>query len=233
MATPTSGQAAQGTNGFRQAQAGLVIALDSEIAQVYAQQLDVADLKGTLPLFKRAMQAVARRYGMAHGALSLNFYRKERQVAGITTAVRLPAPSPPTIGKLDTGLDWATKGLWSKTPDVESSLTDVTGVTERAVMNVGRDAVLNSVQADKKALGWARVTKATPCSFCALLSTRGAVYKSEQTADFQAHNNCQCFAVPVFTSYEPTAQIREYQALYQQHPGLNNFRRAYEAKYGL
>jgi hypothetical protein len=44
-----------------------------------------------------------------------------------------------------------------------------------------------------------QTTSGHPCAFCAMLESRGAIYKTERTAAFQAHNHCACVPVPVFT----------------------------------
>lgn len=69
---------------------------------------------------------------------------------------------------------------------------------------------LNATYADNPPpIGWARVTDGDPCSFCAMLSGRGPVYRSAETAvtgrflnargdGFRAHPHCGCTAEPVF-----------------------------------
>lgn len=60
----------------------------------------------------------------------------------------------------------------------------------------------------RRPVAWARVlTGAEDCAFCVMLASRGAVYKSKATAErtednpFQRyHDNCDCVAVPVYTS---------------------------------
>lgn len=60
----------------------------------------------------------------------------------------------------------------------------------------------------RRPVAWARVlTGAEDCAFCVMLASRGAVYKSKATAErtednpFQKyHDNCDCVAVPVYTS---------------------------------
>lgn len=57
-------------------------------------------------------------------------------------------------------------------------------------------------------VAWARVlTGAEDCAFCVMLASRGAVYKSKATAErtednpfVKYHENCDCVAVPVYTS---------------------------------
>lgn len=69
----------------------------------------------------------------------------------------------------------------------------------RLALNAGRDYVIQTVEQDRLAVGWMRVTDGDPCAFCLVLASRGPVYKSRTTAEFLAHDNCGCVAVPVFT----------------------------------
>jgi hypothetical protein len=117
--------------------------------------------------------------------------------------------------------------------------TLVQGVAETAVLDTGRQTIVNAVQNDSQAKGWAREAEPGCCAFCALLTTRGMTYRSEHTADFKAHNACRCHATPVFTAYEPSAQVRDWKALYQSSTkgarGMDAtiaaYRAAYDAKY--
>lgn len=68
----------------------------------------------------------------------------------------------------------------------------------RHVLNGGRSTILDSVASDKKALGWSRTTSGKTCHFCTMLASRGAVYRSQDTADFHSHDGCNCSAEPVY-----------------------------------
>lgn len=129
------------------------------------------------------------------------------------------------------------------------ALVRTSGAVTRHVLNGGRETVLQSAQADKQARGWARVTDGEPCAFCALLAGRGAIYFSEQTADFQAHDHCGCQAIPVYRDTALPSLTRKFRDLYDQSqaaaeasgelkPGENStadrlrvFRRAYDAQH--
>jgi hypothetical protein len=90
----------------------------------------------------------------------------------------------------------------------------LSGATSKLVLDVGRQTVQQAVLDDFEALGWARVTDAKPCAFCALLASRGPVYKSERTAAFQAHNHCACMPAAVFSHDE--AWLGNAEELQQQ-----------------
>lgn len=68
--------------------------------------------------------------------------------------------------------------------------------SQRRMANFSRFTVTGSSTADPSARGWRRVGVGE-CDFCQMLLDRGAVY-SEATADFEAHDGCQCGAEPEF-----------------------------------
>lgn len=52
----------------------------------------------------------------------------------------------------------------------------------RHVLNGGRETTIRTIDSDGIALGWARKTSGTPCAFCAMLASRGPVYRSKAIA---------------------------------------------------
>jgi hypothetical protein len=75
---------------------------------------------------------------------------------------------------------------------------------ERVAMNGGRSAIWNHMSRDRRALGYIRLSRTgTPCGWCAMLISRGPVYRSKNSAEFadgdKYHDNCHCYAEPVFT----------------------------------
>lgn len=84
-------------------------------------------------------------------------------------------------------------------------------VAERITLNAARGLTYNLAEFDGRVIGWARYsTTGTPCGWCAMLISRGAVYKSAKSAAIatnddgnrvadQFHDNCHCIAIPVFT----------------------------------
>lgn len=96
---------------------------------------------------------------------------------------------------------------------------------ERIVLNGGRGAVFNYANRDKKVLAYARVSASgTPCGWCAMLISRGAVYRSEASASLGEdgdlyHDNCHCHGEPIYSREQydsnPLFDLnREYNALW-------------------
>jgi hypothetical protein len=200
-------------------------------------QLDPRDVRGSLPRFLTLIMALIHRYGTASSVHAAAFYKTARADAGIRGNVTVrPAPLPPAE-QVTKSLEWATSGLYREvTPQTErAALTKVEGLTQTLALNMGRQTIIEAVKTDRQAKGWARVPEAGACSFCLLLATRGAVYKSKASAGgskFKTHDHCHCHVEPTFSDhYEPTALVRQAQDLYAATPygdnpneARNNFR---------
>ncbi|MEU7400076.1 hypothetical protein [Streptomyces sp. NPDC044948] len=75
---------------------------------------------------------------------------------------------------------------------------------ERLVMNGGRSTVWNHTNKDRRAVGYIRLSRTgTPCGWCAMLISRGPVYRSQAKAEYsdgdRYHDNCHCYAEPVYS----------------------------------
>jgi hypothetical protein len=128
------------------------------------------------------------------------------------------------------------------------ALVDVTGAASRHVLDGGRQLITEAVVEDKVALGFVRVTDDDPCAFCAMLASRGPVYRTEETArrttsrskkrgpNEKYHDHCGCGAEPVFTDdTEWPGRAREFEKIWNdvakgKGDALKKFRVAYEAQ---
>jgi len=84
------------------------------------------------------------------------------------------------------------------------------GAAVRHVQNGGREQTINAVQKDLVATGYVRITRPGCCAFCAMLASRGPVYRKDsfehRNADprftgfgeVKVHDVCQCSLRPVY-----------------------------------
>ncbi|MCC2278898.1 hypothetical protein LKL35_26230 [Streptomyces sp. ET3-23] len=96
----------------------------------------------------------------------------------------------------------------------------------RIAMNGARSTNWRHMRRDRRALGYVRLSRTgTPCGWCAMLISRGPVYKSRESAIFddgdRYHDNCHCYAMPIwnrdqYQSSELTALSRQYEALWPE-----------------
>lgn len=97
-----------------------------------------------------------------------------------------------------------------------TALVRTSSAVTRHVLQGGRDTVVLSTGEDSQAEAWARVTRGTPCAFCVMLASRGAVYLGHDTAEFEAHDACTCVAEPHYEgSALPPDSVR-WRDLYNQ-----------------
>lgn len=113
----------------------------------------------------------------------------------------------------------------------------------RISMNAARGLTFTLAETDLRVIGWVRYSQTgTPCAFCAMLLSRGIVYKSQKAAVAKEnkdgnrileadgsvaehnkfHENCHCVAVPVFlqAQYDGNglfALNRQYDGLWKKH----------------
>ncbi|WP_305780015.1 VG15 protein [Nocardia nova] len=81
-------------------------------------------------------------------------------------------------------------------------------VAVRIATDGGRNVVQRAVDLDRNALGYARVLNDSPCYFCAMLASRGAVYKANSfqlsnqrfrgEGVAKVHDGCRCGLRPVY-----------------------------------
>lgn len=131
----------------------------------------------------------------------------------------------------------------------DAALAEASGAAARQVRVGERQTLLRAVAADSVMKGWIRVTDADPCAFCAMLASRGPVYKrgsfSRKDPRFtgpgtaKVHDNCGCSIEPVYsTDTGWPGQNKELQRLWNRHirgrysgkDALNAWRRLYEER---
>jgi hypothetical protein len=137
-----------------------------------------------------------------------------------------------------------------KSPEeaAREALVEAGGSAGRHVLTGGRTTHLELVENDPEAIGWLRVTDGDPCAFCAMLSSRGPVYRSERSASTvvnpgrsrpvgaQYHDNCACSAEAMFSKSQAwPGRGREFQELWREvargnKDGFKRFRRAIEGR---
>lgn len=205
----------------RSAQAGLITVMLRDLAKVW-HLLHVGALDRSLPTWITAVNAVINRYAPMAAALAADHYDEFRAAARAPGAFTPTLADPPDERHIEELMRWATKSLWSRDAETLPERTQQAQRTSestaaRLVADVGRLTITTAVQDDPAAIGWVRTASPGACAFCRMLATRGPTYTAE-TVKFRAHNDCHCMAMPVFNgqSWEPSAQVREWQRQYQQ-----------------
>lgn len=201
--------------------------------------LDWEDLQGSWESVERLIVRLIEERRAESAATAMEFYGAVRSAEQIAEPFVPAAADELDLSKLVrnlriTGPGHAGRALYRGDLNVpQSTFVSLEGEVSRNVLNGGRSATLNTLRGDKQVVGWVRITDGNPCAFCAMLASRGPVYKSRQTAtagiranrdrrgqsssnyfvrksksgatinDFQAHPHCGCTAKPVYAADDP------------------------------
>lgn len=141
-----------------------------------------------------------------------------------TTTAFAPEIAPMNDLAGTTGSGMSVDRYVARTPDVvavrtsngmaleEAIAMSIRAITSLAVtepFRIARAAVAQTATNNANFVGWRRVAEAGACAFCRTLASRGAAYKTKETASqtsraLSFHKNCRCRAEPV-TSMQAAA----------------------------
>lgn len=124
------------------------------------------------------------------------------------------APLPP-VQQLKASASWAvySRGV---------TLDLLAGSAQRYLFNGSRDTVQLNVSRERGAR-WDRYASFTACEFCRLMVLDAGKYNSEDSAGFNAHDNCRCMAVPSRSGgeqYSPPSYVEKWQDEYESAKAL-------------
>lgn len=232
------------TRAYARKEQALRVAVMREVAGVWRNTFDIGDVRASSALITTQALDVIEPAFRASGSQGAAYYQQVRGAAGVGGQVAVAAV-PFEAGPVRNTLTYTSRvsllrSIQSgKTPEqaAHTALTRTLGSAARIATTAGRDTITRTMRGDKRAYGWQRVTGGEPCYFCAMLSGRGGVY-SEDTAEFEAHDFCQCEPEPVFSRDRSTQmddQALEFRSLYDEAARgsgdpLVAFRRAYEQR---
>lgn len=174
----------------------------SDLDQLWRQADQLADTD-FFTFVVQAFPDVVDPYHQAAGQLAADWFEQSLPESSYVAEIVEPLPSE----KLLASAQWALGG------DGQVGLARLQGTLQRAVFDGARDTTLLNVRATRS--GWARYASANACAFCRLLATRGAAYRSENTAATEVHDHCSCIPVEDRdNSYEPPDYVSAWQEEY-------------------
>lgn len=158
---------------------------------------------------KGIMDGLVQTYDDAAATLAAKWYDRQAEAANVKLPVAITC-SVYSPKRVDETARYQAKKLANG--DVEG-FAKYCGELARndALRSLNETIMANAGRDRKKGVRFARVTTgATTCSFCLMLASRGAVYRSRKTAgEFKHfHRRCDCKVVPGFES-DPMAELVE------------------------
>lgn len=211
------------TDNHRRKQVALATTADSEIRRAMSL-IDVDNIDATRGRWNDRMVGIVAKYHVVseqQAAEYLNSYWMVERPGGPTTLIRPGLNVAVAQGVLDAAGPQSLKKRIGKGWPAQSALQAVSrsvqAETRKLILAGGRGVVRESGRADTVAIGYRRVSDGDPCTFCAMLVSRGPAYTSEAAAMFPGgstddryHNNCGCSVEIVYTDWVPTAEEQRY-----------------------
>ncbi|MBW3663565.1 MAG: hypothetical protein KY469_10735 [Actinobacteria bacterium] len=239
MAATTAGAAL--TEAHRVGQVRLAALTVVQVGRVWPA-LDPADLTRTWPALEQAITALVTRGRPRSAQLTLEYLRAFLQAEAGRTLTR----PEPIIGldrdRLVTSLrvtgpvtiKQATAAGAPLARTSRTALAQVAAAASRHVLDAGRATAL-ATALNEGFNRWTRVSDGSPCAFCAMLVSRGPVYLTRDTAEFQAHDRCGCTVEVVVAGDGWTPQARRFHDIWNdatrgERDQLTAFRRVWEGR---
>jgi len=230
----------------RAAQLAIRARLLRDVAKLWPA-LDAKRLDATFPAWSHAMSMLVRNYHGQSSHSSAAAYRAAREVATQSPAPRslIQMAPQPSQKWLDRAFGYSGPGMLNKdTARPNTALSTTMGTAARIVRTGADDTTSATAEADPVALGWYFHTDGDPCFWCALIASRGTVFKGDSfeasnrkfigDGTAKIHNGCACVVAPVFSRTQELPDInREAEEVYKNRgegDALNAFRRAWEAR---
>jgi hypothetical protein len=219
---------------YRREQALIAAVLTRDLLRLLKNMFNPADAGSSWAATRIAVANLIRARRRQSIDLAARFYPTARSRAGVHSPFAVASPMDLPDDRLMTNIDVTGIGMYQralKAGATEAKAVERAGVTlsgtgSRLVLEGGRSTVDETVRTDPAAIGWMRITDGDPCSWCAMLASRGAVYKNAQTAgqaknahfvgegEFKWHDHCGCTAAPVWSHDDP--RLDHADALYEQ-----------------
>ncbi len=203
---------------FRQLNTDLVTLAQRDLEAFWAtlDKTNVAKARDALTEFTTALVDT---YGRPAALIASTFYDDMRAASpNATGKFTSIMADPPNAEAVAGTVRWAVEPLTGDTPNHAAVLDRMSGSVQRYVSQAGRDTIVTSVRRDHSRPTFARVPHgAHPCDFCLMLASRGAVYRSEESAT-GFHDHCGCTPTPMWNGdpypegYDPDALYEDYQA---------------------
>ena len=183
----------------------------------------VAEAVRLAPLGAEAVTAgvpeVIAYYSLGSAALAADHYDESRLAAGARGRFTAEPVIPDRAEKIRRASLWAAKPRFDATI-AQTAESRIAEVVQLEVARAHRETTIQNAKIDPESLGWSRVTRADSCKFCLMAAAKGAIYKTEVSARFSAHTNCNCAAQAWFKGQKvgPEADVLQYLASERERP---------------
>ncbi len=184
------------------------------------QALDTQDADATRDALLAAVPLLVAAYGEVAATVAADFYEEMRDAARVVGRFTVVPVADLDAEGLAGQIRWSVSPLYSRTPDPAAALGRLEQKVDEFTLQHGRDTIAANVARDPVKPRWARVPVGATCALCLTLASRGATYRSKESAGGASkyHGHCDCTPAPFFPNdpypegYDPDALFEQYNA---------------------
>ena len=158
------------------------------------EHLSPAEIKREAEAF---VPLLARTYGEVSATAAANFYDAARADSAAKGKFVAEMADNGAAAQMARSVGWGTAPIFSG--DTAGALGRLSLAADAAALQVGRDTMMVNNRRDPASPRFARVAVGKTCAWCLMLASRGAVYRSAESAGAakQYHGgDCDCQPVP-------------------------------------
>jgi len=201
---------------FAQANRGIRTLALRDLERLW-RQLDPTDPLRVRAALEEFLPLLVAQYGEIAAATAADFYDSLREQAGVAGGFVAEMAEPVDADVVRSRARWAIDPLFGNT-DADAAIGRLSQVTDELALQPGRDTIAHSSGRDPAKARWARVPVGKTCAFCLVLASRGAVYRSAESAGKgrKYHGDCDCTPTPMWAGdaypdgYDPDALLQTY-----------------------
>lgn len=184
---------------FRETNRQLVLLAQNDVTALWSALDTSGDPTRVRDFLLEFFPDVVQSYGDTAALLGADWYDMLRDVPPSASSFAAVTAAPAVTAQAQASARWALGPLFTDEPDPTSALSRLMGVTQRLVLQPGRDTIWSAARTDPVRTSFARMPSGpTTCQWCVMLASRGFAYTSEveagQAREF--HDNCDCVIVP-------------------------------------
>lgn len=187
--------------------------------QALWRQLNPNDAIATRDALLEVVPLLVAQYGEVAASVAAAFYDSARATSGVSGAFTATLADPVDVDLVRSDVRWSISPLFrSDNVDPIAALGRLEQRVDERTLQPGRDTIAQSTSRDPAKARWARVPVGKTCAFCLTLASRGAVYRSAESAGSgrKFHGQCDCTPTPFWRGdaypegYNPDALLQQY-----------------------
>lgn len=211
------------------------------------QQLAIASraVDASKPIWQRVLSSqsvwlaaqleILRRFHAESQSVEAAYLESYQRVEGVRPSgiERVPFPVQEMSAVMLINGPYSVKNFIGKGVSADAAIgknfNKFSGMVRRQVLSGGRMMVDATTDGDSRAVGWRRVTDGNPCTFCAMLASRGPVYVSKDSTDGSVmrmsrsgdmkllyHGHCGCTGEIIYGDWQPSEREQLYIDEYEK-----------------